>query len=396
MGNVSSWFKTAAGNNTGSTPDYPIEGQAPSTVNDCMRENMAAVARWYADANGTLTTSGTGNAYTLTTNSGYTALADLPVLTFKLDRANTGAATLNVDGLGAKSIRWRGDALVSGALAAGSSVSIAYDSANDRFELLTMIAINPDLVPDLDAAKVTSGVFAVARIPNLPGERITSGTIADARLPTTQGGKIFTGTVSFDTQARFRSAANNRGVRLQDGGAAGGYELIRTDGSGAAISANRLLVFDHSTGEVSIRAAGAEHLRTVANAVANLSGASVADSGGNLRAVGFNVMLDTVENGSRNIASGDAGRAVASTSGSSHTYTLTDTRPGGFTCVIKKRSGAGTLTISGGAGTTLNLYDGSGSLTTASSFTLAIGGVCTAHHVGSGVWDLWGTGLAPV
>jgi phage-related tail fiber protein len=38
-------------------------------------------------------------------------------------------------------------------------------------------------IPNLDAAKTTSGTFAAARIPNLAASKITSGTIANARIP---------------------------------------------------------------------------------------------------------------------------------------------------------------------------------------------------------------------
>ena len=37
-------------------------------------------------------------------------------------------------------------------------------------------------IPNLDAAKITSGSFADARIPNLATSKITSGTFADARI----------------------------------------------------------------------------------------------------------------------------------------------------------------------------------------------------------------------
>lgn len=50
MGDISTWFNTAAANDTGSTPDYPVEGWAPSTVNAWGREVMAAVRRWFDDA----------------------------------------------------------------------------------------------------------------------------------------------------------------------------------------------------------------------------------------------------------------------------------------------------------------------------------------------------------
>jgi hypothetical protein len=46
MSEVSTWSVTAASNNS-ATPDGWPEGQAASTVNDCAREMMAAIARWY-------------------------------------------------------------------------------------------------------------------------------------------------------------------------------------------------------------------------------------------------------------------------------------------------------------------------------------------------------------
>jgi hypothetical protein len=44
-------------------------------------------------------------------------------------------------------------------------------------------------VPNLDAAKITSGTLGTARIPSLAASKITSGTFGSARIPTelTQG-----------------------------------------------------------------------------------------------------------------------------------------------------------------------------------------------------------------
>jgi hypothetical protein len=44
-------------------------------------------------------------------------------------------------------------------------------------------AIPVDAVPNLDVAKITTGIFSTARIPNLDAAKITTGTIAAARLP---------------------------------------------------------------------------------------------------------------------------------------------------------------------------------------------------------------------
>lgn len=97
MTNVSEWSVTAGLNNS-SPPDGWPENMARSAVNDCAREMMAALARWYKTSHGSLTTAGTGNAYTLTTGASYASNADLPILSFVIDRANTSAITLAVDG----------------------------------------------------------------------------------------------------------------------------------------------------------------------------------------------------------------------------------------------------------------------------------------------------------
>lgn len=135
MTNVSEWSVTAGLNNS-SPPDGWPEGMARSAVNDAAREMMAALAKWYKDSNGSLVTAGTSNAYTLTTNNGYTALNDIPVLVFRADRANTGAATLQVDGLTAKNLKAVGgvSSLGSGAIAINQLVVAAYNSQLDVFE----------------------------------------------------------------------------------------------------------------------------------------------------------------------------------------------------------------------------------------------------------------------
>lgn len=138
--NVSEWSTTASSNNS-SPPNGAPENMAPSGVNDVMREMMAANARWYTDTKGSLTTAGTGNAYTLTTNSSHASLADQSMLAFTADRANTGAATLNVDSLGAKSLRIAGAALVSGDLVEDAAYAVVYNATADAYDILGTVAI---------------------------------------------------------------------------------------------------------------------------------------------------------------------------------------------------------------------------------------------------------------
>lgn len=138
MSNISQWSTSAASNNSAPPDGFP-EGQAPSTVNDCAREVMAAVARQFLDSDGSLVTAGTGAAYTLTTNNANAALADIGLFVVRIHTANTGAATLAVDGLTAKNIESNGSTLAAGDLVQDSLYMLAYNGTNDTFDILNSI-----------------------------------------------------------------------------------------------------------------------------------------------------------------------------------------------------------------------------------------------------------------
>jgi hypothetical protein len=77
------------------------------------------------------TTTGTGTAYTLTLNPAPTALVSGMRVTIKVHTANTGAATLNVNGLGAKSIKKaNGNDVAAGNLKASGVYTLVYDGTN--------------------------------------------------------------------------------------------------------------------------------------------------------------------------------------------------------------------------------------------------------------------------
>lgn len=94
--------------------------------------DLAGVAR-QASSMLSIATAGTATAYTLTNA---VALAAGPVtgatVKFKVHATNTGAATLNVDGTGAKNLfsKRRGTALSAGDLVAGTFTTAVYDGTN--------------------------------------------------------------------------------------------------------------------------------------------------------------------------------------------------------------------------------------------------------------------------
>jgi len=95
-GNVYTWSTTAASNQTADSDINWVEGQLPGTVNGSARGMMAAEAGLLKDNNGTLTTGGSANAHTVTSNIPIAALASGLKLRLKAGFTNTGAATLNV------------------------------------------------------------------------------------------------------------------------------------------------------------------------------------------------------------------------------------------------------------------------------------------------------------
>lgn len=126
--NSTNWSETAASNNV-TPPDGWPEGQAPSTVNDCSREMMGALKRDWDRRGPTLTSAGTANAQTLTYTVAPTAYVRGDTYSFLAGAGltNTGAATMNVNALGAKAIQLGGAALRGMEIAAGLVYTLMYD-----------------------------------------------------------------------------------------------------------------------------------------------------------------------------------------------------------------------------------------------------------------------------
>lgn len=133
MSSIYDWSTTAANNGSiDSGIDYP-EGQNPGTLNNAGRGVMGRVAEFIKDIGGTITAGGSANALTVTTNSAFTSYANGLMLAFVAASDNTTAATLNVNSIGAKSIRKMtvsGDSALSGAeIQAGGIYIVQYSTA---------------------------------------------------------------------------------------------------------------------------------------------------------------------------------------------------------------------------------------------------------------------------
>jgi hypothetical protein len=130
--NTSVFSQTDANNNTGFSPTFP-ENMAPSALNDNGRALQGAITRWSWWSNFTATSTGAANAYVLTYSVAPSALFDGQIYSFRASFANTGSCTLNINGLGAKTIKrvlsGVKTALAGAEIQPGQRVSVEYDLA---------------------------------------------------------------------------------------------------------------------------------------------------------------------------------------------------------------------------------------------------------------------------
>jgi hypothetical protein len=171
-------------------------GAADANTIDTLIQNFAGMtARFYGDIGGLGTVGGSANTITLTSLSTYQALKSGLVLGFKASAANTGAATLNLDGIAAKAIRRPGDvALTGGEIAANGRYLLIYDAAyNTAAGAWVLLNAEPKGISGL-----TTTDNAVLRADG------TAGRAQDSALLVDDTGNI----TSFGGQVAFPATAN--------------------------------------------------------------------------------------------------------------------------------------------------------------------------------------------
>ncbi|RWP23771.1 MAG: hypothetical protein EOR01_07745 [Mesorhizobium sp.] len=204
ISSIYDWSLVAANNATADSAINWAEGQAPSTVNGSARQMMARNTELLGDIGGALTAGGTADALTITANSGFTTYANGQVLALKIATDNTGAATLNVNGIGAKSIRKMlstGESALTGAeLQATGIYILMYQSALNAAAGAWLL-LNPTM--DLSAYVTLTGAQT------LTNKTLTSPAI---NTPTITGGSgsgmtLTTATLTTPTLTLKQSAA---------------------------------------------------------------------------------------------------------------------------------------------------------------------------------------------
>lgn len=198
------WSMVAANNGAADAQINYSEGMPPSAVNNSARQAMARNAELLGDIGGALTAGGSAEALTITANSAFSSYANGQVLALRIATDNTGAATLNVNGIGAKSIRKMlssGESALTGAeLQATGIYLLMYQSALNAAAGAWLL-LNPTM--DLSAYVTLTGAQT------LTNKTLTSPAI---NTPTIAGGSgsgmtLTTATLTTPTLTLKQSAA---------------------------------------------------------------------------------------------------------------------------------------------------------------------------------------------
>jgi hypothetical protein len=181
---VVSWSKTAASNGTADSNVNWQEGMAPSAVNDSARAAAASVAMYRDDIAGSLLTTGTSTAYTLTTNQVFSSLTVLngQKLKVRFHAANGAAPTLAVDGLTAKPINVTdATAVATGLIAEDSIWDLTYDNTAGAFILSGVPATVQDST--VATASIAASAVTYAKIQNVTDQRLLGNFSGGAAAP---------------------------------------------------------------------------------------------------------------------------------------------------------------------------------------------------------------------
>ncbi len=261
-------YSTTADNNNSASPNGMPEGMAPGGVNNSWREQTARIKRWYDDVSGINSLGGGTTAYTLAASRTISSYAAGDHFVAVCNATNTGAVTLNVDSVGARSVVTTSQtALGAGQLVIRGIYVFSYDATNNVF-----IVLNPNLeiqdqpavtsLSDSDEMAVHDGALKKITVANLganlsvAADNITTGDAAvsiatsagnitvdaqgndtDIILKGTDGGADTT-FLTLDGSAA-GEATFNAGIVIADGGNIGSA----SDKDALAIAANGVTTF---------------------------------------------------------------------------------------------------------------------------------------------------------
>ena len=147
--------------------------------------------------------AGAGNAYTVSMPTTLGAYVDGYEVVMKANHTNTGAATIDIDGLGAKSLRRQyGEALAAGDIRANKIVPFRYNSTSGYFEMQLITTGNmADVATVAGISGNVSTVAAIsANVTTVAGNTANINTVAgiSANVTTVAGDTANIGTIATD------------------------------------------------------------------------------------------------------------------------------------------------------------------------------------------------------
>lgn len=134
------------------------------------------------------------DSYAITLDPAPSAYTAGQMFIFKANTANTGAASLNVNGLGAQTIKKRtGTDLANNDIQSGSIVTVVYDGTN--FQMISMLANAPAGSGDMaastyDPAAITEQLVGLTAVQTLTNKTLTSPTLTAPAIGTPASGVL--------------------------------------------------------------------------------------------------------------------------------------------------------------------------------------------------------------
>jgi len=225
LGNGSVFSQTDASNNSGTMPSWSGSA-APSTLDDAGRAFQGAVTREWNWRSYTLTAGGTADAKTLSFSVAPAAYYNGQRFAFIANTTNTTTATLNVNSLGAKTIKKDVSGtltnLTASEMVSGMFIEVAYNTANDCFVWVNR-GIDAFPAGSASAPSITTNGDANTGFWFPAADTIAASTGGTERWRVTSGGDVGIGNTpgtKLDVTGGMRSAGWSLGGTGITGGAA--------------------------------------------------------------------------------------------------------------------------------------------------------------------------------
>lgn len=176
------------------------------------------------------TDTGAANAIAIALTPALTAYFAGVAVDVKMNATNTGATTINVNGLGAKTVQFNGDALTAGQLVAGQIYCMVYDGTN--FQVSSPVALAVGRVQAAGELAPASG--SIIKGFNVSSVTFSGGIITVAYsnsitnpVPVVIGGDAGNGSSSQSAFWGSGSSNNSSGFSINFGVAGGGGSITK-------------------------------------------------------------------------------------------------------------------------------------------------------------------------